>query len=75
MPADPNIHHPYMRLSLPSCLRAAAEQLQLDVDDINEPNMPTSISAAVISSWRQHWCNLEHWKTQVLTYAIFYPDC
>ncbi len=48
--ADPNIHRPYVRLSLTSHLRAAAEQLQLDVDDINKLHMPTSISAVMISS-------------------------
>ncbi len=35
---------------------------RLDVDDINKPHMPSSISAAIISSWRQHWCNLIHYK-------------
>ncbi len=61
-----------MRLNLTSHLRAAAEQLQLDVDDINEPHMPTSISAAIISSWRQYWCNLPHYKQ--LCSILHVPD-
>ncbi len=48
--------------SLTSRLRAAAESSKSMSDDINEPHMLISISAAIISSWRQRWCNLSHYK-------------
>ncbi len=58
-PSSPTSQHLffYMRPSLTSHLWAAVEQPHLNVDDINT-NMPTSISAAIISSWKQCWSNL-----------------